>query len=115
MVANLYGFIAPTIALLIACIMGVAGEVEATTTFRDSLHFVRSHDARVGFTFGGLIISPEKAAKHEYGHVLQERQLGIFYVPIIGIGSLIGALVVSSTEEYLAIWSERWATELGRQ
>lgn len=55
-----------------------------------------------------------KTAKHEYGHTLQSRKLGWFYLFIIGIPSGIWALIHKpSMGSYYNFYTEFWADELG--
>lgn len=55
--------------------------------------------------------------KHEYGHTLQSRYLGIFYLFVIGLPSLIWAgcfdkYRVKKGISYYSFYTERWADEL---
>ena len=65
----------------------------------------------MGFQIGGLIISPDKDIKHEYGHYEQEKKLGILYLPIVGTCSLLGNTLFRKS--YGEIWTEKWADDLG--
>lgn len=58
---------------------------------------------------------------HEYGHTVQSIILGPFYLPVIGLPSLIRANVApfsrnwkSGKTDYYAFYTERWANRLGK-
>lgn len=58
--------------------------------------------------------------KHEYGHTIQSRILGIFYIPIIAIPSLLWAVfhtfatkVLGLRINYFWFYTEKWANKLG--
>lgn len=72
-----------------------------------------------GVSLGGYIILPETSVslntvRHEYGHSLQSRYLGWFYLLVIGLPSLIGNLLRRKFkfDYYKQPW-EKWADELG--
>ena len=52
---------------------------------------------------------------HEYGHCRQSRLLGPFYLPLIGLPSLLWALWWHPGRPvgYYAFFTERWADRLG--
>lgn len=52
--------------------------------------------------------------KHEYGHSVQSKYLGWFYLIVIGIPSLLWAAIhKSSMGSYYAFYTEAWADKLG--
>lgn len=52
--------------------------------------------------------------KHEYGHTIQSKWLGWFYLFVIGIPSLLWALIHKpSMGSYYNFYTERWADRLG--
>lgn len=65
-------------------------------------------------------------AKHEFGHVIQSRILGWFYIPIILIPSLLWYIFVTSvpdvynvsekesTRMYYLFYTEKWANRIMR-
>lgn len=59
----------------------------------------------------------ERYVRHEYGHTVQSRILGPFYLPVVGIPSLALKLVSTVNEDvkdsYFSYWPESWADELG--
>lgn len=50
--------------------------------------------------------------KHEYGHSVQSKWLGPFYLFVIGIPSLLHAWI-GFTENYYDFYTEKWADKLG--
>ncbi len=70
------------------------------------------------FSLGPFIFGPmsftadEKSAffMHEFGHSLQSRLLGPFYLPIIGLPSLLSAALFP--KEHNERWFEVWANRL---
>ena len=55
-----------------------------------------------------------KTVKHEYGHSIQSKYLGWFYLFVIGIPSGIWALVHKpSMGSYYTFYTEFWADDLG--
>ena len=53
-------------------------------------------------------------AKHEYGHSIQSKYLGWFYLFVIGIPSLLWALIHKpSMGSYYNFYTEKWADRLG--
>lgn len=56
--------------------------------------------------------------KHEYGHTIQSKKLLIFYLPIIGIPSLIWnrgfkGYRLRNRKSYYSFYTESWANKLG--
>ena len=56
--------------------------------------------------------------KHEYGHTIQSKYLGWFYVLIIGIPSIIwawlyGPVIKKEGKKYYTFYTEKWADKLG--
>lgn len=55
---------------------------------------------------------------HESGHCLQSMLLGWFYLPIIGLSSIIWAswhILTKSKRDYNSFWTERWADSLAHK
>lgn len=58
-------------------------------------------------------------AKHEaIGHGTQSRYLGPFYLPIVGLQSIVwawlyGTVIPYSKNGYYRFWTEKWADKLG--
>lgn len=105
-----------TVALIFAAILGVSGLVEDVQFHDGAMVVVPNTSQRWGLALGGIAFHTEAndpfygpyAIAHERGHLKQEQLLGIFYLPIIGIPSVIARL----TRTYM--WPETWADELGR-
>ena len=57
----------------------------------------------------------EKMVRHEYGHCIQSRLLGPFYLIVIGFPSLLWALWWNPgrSVSYYSFYTERWADRLG--
>ena len=52
--------------------------------------------------------------RHEWGHTRQSLYLGWFYLPVIGIPSLIWAAIWKKDYgPYYNFWTEKWADRLG--
>lgn len=52
--------------------------------------------------------------KHEWGHTRQSLYLGPLYLFVIGLPSIIWAVIYNGTEEgYYKFYTERWADKLG--
>lgn len=70
-----------------------------------------------GLTLGEFIFTNgPKHVKHENGHVKQSRILGPFYLPFIGLNSLLHAALHNCKahgKEYDHFWTEKWADRLG--
>ena len=58
---------------------------------------VKSKKMKGGITLGKyIIISNVGSLNHEYGHTIQSKILGPLYLPVIGVRSLIHAILHSS-------------------
>lgn len=71
-----------------------------------------------GISLGRYIIinqwSTEKTVKHEYGHTLQSKKLGWFYLLLVGLPSILhAALCPCKRHSYYDVYPERWADKLG--
>lgn len=76
-----------------------------------------------GITLGEYIIlnsTRENDIHHEFGHVLQSRILGPFYLIVIGLPSIIHAWINGSIgccekheDGYYHFYTEKWADKLG--
>lgn len=83
---------------------------------------VYSKRMRGGVSLGVVIImgmryfdDTDTDEKHEYGHTLQSRYLGWFYLLVIGIPSLLWAAFYRGELRgyYTKFYTERWADKLG--
>lgn len=107
------------LSVILICILSLLGAVEYGGEYRGQTYFVTSSLDR-SWQLGGLIVvTREESLAHEQGHFLQERQLGQYYLPIAGLGSLLASIqsIYRSrrglTNLYYAFPTERWADELG--
>ena len=116
----MYQTVSSVAALLLACILQVAGVVEYEGTHR-GLAVFQYQELEVGaFQFGGYIYTfttLERTLDHEYGHYIQEQNLGPWYL-IIGLLSWGNGIRRAVDDEftrrdYLDSPTEAWATVLG--
>lgn len=86
--------------------------------------FVTRWPFQRGLSLGYFIFLPQESdrwlLRHEYGHSLQSLALGPFYLPVIGLPSLIWAGLpvlerrrVRRSTSYYAFYTERWADRWG--
>lgn len=82
----------------------------------------RSTKMRGGISLGKYIIvsqwSDKMTIMHEYGHCRQSKMLGWFYLLVIGLPSIIwavlyGPIVKPSPNGYYKFFTEKWADKLG--
>lgn len=78
----------------------------------------RSTKMSGGISLGRYIIinqwSSEKTVKHEYGHTLQSKKLGWFYLLLVGLPSILhAALCPCKRHSYYDVYPEKWADKLG--
>ncbi len=59
---------------------------------------------------------------HEYGHTIQSLMLGVLYLPIIGVPSMIWCMTpyfqrkrIRKNISYYSFYPERWADRLGKK
>ena len=84
---------------------------------------VYAWDINGGMSLGKYIFVPKKGVdmdlvKHEYGHTIQSKYLGWFYLLVIGLPSLIWAWCFEeyrrkTNTSYYWFYTERWANKLG--
>ena len=85
----------------------------------ETIHVVTAQNMYGGISLGNFVYCRppvyEKMIRHEYGHCLQSRILGPFYLIVIGIPSLLWALRwhPGRRRNYYAFYTERWADRLG--
>ena len=103
-----------TISLIGFCILGVTGTVTGVSDYNGVIVF---ETEQAGMSIGGFILSPPEKLSHEYGHIVQQRELGVMYLPVIAIPSIINTLLaqngVISVNDYRTSYTELWANELG--
>lgn len=72
-----------------------------------------------GVSLGNYVFISERSKviepvyDHEFGHCIQSRILGPFYLPIVGLCSGIHCLLYDGVGNYYDFWTERWANKLG--
>lgn len=108
MIDSVVVFAQSTIALIFACILGVSG-LTTGVSFTDTAMVVE-HRQPFGVAFGGIAFGNAYNRDHEIGHLKQEDLLGALYLPIVGIPSLISAIV--DPANHRTMWFERWANDI---
>jgi hypothetical protein len=111
-------FAKTTLALLVFTWMGTAGLVDDIEVREKG---VLAHAPLLpSFAAGDVAFYGNRGrdnADHEYGHLIHEDELGILYLPIAGLTSLIGngfvAMGKINAEGYFNLWAERKADEYG--
>ena len=84
-----------------------------------TIRFVSAANMHGGISLGNFVYCRPPVYKnmmlHEYGHCLQSRILGPFYLPVIGLPSLLWALWWHPGRRwsYYTFYTERWADRLG--
>ena len=84
-----------------------------------SIRFVGADNMHGGISLGNFVYFRPPLYKnmllHEYGHCLQSRLLGPFYLIVIGLPSLLWALWwhPGRRVDYYSFYTERWADRLG--
>jgi hypothetical protein len=85
----------------------------------DDVHVVTASNMYGGISLGNFVYcrAPvyDRMVRHEYGHCLQSRILGPFYLLVIGLPSLLWALwwTPGRSVGYYSFYTERWADRLG--
>jgi hypothetical protein len=92
----------------VLCIAGVALPRGADRGF-----FVFESTTEIQYQLGGFVVTSRESLDHEIGHGMQERTIGPYYLPLVGVTSIFGNVFCESKEEYHGLWSEAWADELG--
>jgi len=67
-----------------------------------------------GYIFTDRYFTDTKTLRHEIGHIRQSKMLGWFYLPLIGLPSVIGNVLhrYMKFDYYKLLW-EAWADKLG--
>lgn len=102
-------------------------KAESYTTYKDTN--VYSWKLKGGVSLGKHIFVPfknedpesysvQQFIKHEYGHTVQSKYLGWFYLLVIGIPSIVWAGCFKgyrkkTGKNYYSFYTEKWADELG--
>lgn len=120
--ANMLQYVVPFLVTVILAVAGVA-EIEPY----EDVWVVRTNEPLIagwwlGLTYGGFIfVSSEDVVsgttyestqlQHEYGHILQQRILSVWYLPLVAIPSFVSA-IVNDNEDHKTYWVEVWANQL---
>jgi hypothetical protein len=114
MIDSIWRMAATTVSLLGFCILGVTGIADDVILFNGTIVAVSADTESLAI--GGLIFAEstdENMLRHEYGHILQAQQLGLFYVPFVAAPSAINRVLRMVKTEHRIPYCERWADELG--
>lgn len=70
------------------------------------------------FIFADDVYFKSEMIKHEYGHTIQSKKLLVFYLPVIGLPSLIWNRLfkgyrIRNKKSYYSFYTESWANRLG--
>lgn len=68
--------------------------------------------------YSSTFTTPRSVMRHEKGHCIQSMFLGWFYLPIIGLSSILWAswhTLTNSKRDYNSFWTERWAEKLAEK
>ena len=86
--------------------------------YRDA-RILRTEKMRGGISLGRYIIVDKRMSdplidQHEWGHTRQSKLLGPFYLPVVGIPSLLWALWWTPRRKcsYVSFSTERWADRM---
>lgn len=106
------------IALIYLSYLIVENQIPAITKYKGIKVYTKYSSGSV--TLGNYIfISPratENTIKHEYGHTRQSLYLGPLYLIIIGIPSILWAMIhktIAPDKLYNWFYTEAWADKLG--
>lgn len=104
---------------LIGYIIVKIAKTEYRSTYRDASVYTWNLN---GLSLGKYIFVPgnvnEDYIKHEYGHTIQSKYLGWFYLLVIGIPSILWASCGEAYRKkhnisYYEFYTEKWADRLG--
>jgi hypothetical protein len=111
-------FLKSTLSLLGFVGLGAAGLIDGVEVTDRG---IMAESSRIpSFALGNIAYHGYKgndARDHEFGHLVHEDELGIMYLPMAGLSSLIGNIQGLrgkwGPEEYYGMWTERKANEYG--
>lgn len=104
---------------LVGCILVKMINAKRYCDYKDAT--VYSWGMNAGLSLGKYIFIPynqSQLIKHEYGHTIQSKYLGWFYLLIIGLPSIIWAGCFKEYRKkhnisYYSFYTEKWADKLG--
>lgn len=111
--------------LIIFTVYYLKGKIVKDRYYKGVTVIILSKSAVIpGVSFGEIVFVREDvekydkwAVRHEYGHCLQSRWLGVSYLLVVGAISLFYNILSMHDEEfrkaYYQRWPETWADELG--
>jgi hypothetical protein len=107
---------------LVGLIIGVFYKTKTTVAYKDKTVRV-CNGFPGGISLGNTIIvnkypntkSTWNTVKHEYGHSIQSKWLGPFYLFVVGIPSILWAAWWNPNRgvSYYSFYTEKWADKLG--
>jgi hypothetical protein len=113
----------PQLLLSLALLAAVKKKIFKTLNYRDTnIYFVNGFPGGISLSY--IIILNARytdypdVIKHEYGHSRQSLMLGWFYLPVVGLPSLIRSIIWNikklPEKDYYNKFPENWANKLGR-
>jgi len=87
----------------------------------NNINYIYFDNISGSFTLGNYVFMCKQQyidkiiRKHEYGHTIQSKILGPFYLIVIAIPSLIHAwihIITKSNKSYYNFYTEKWANKL---
>lgn len=112
----------PQFLLSLAFLAAVKKNIIKTLKYRDTLvYFVSGFPGGISLSFiiflNTRYIDYPGVIKHEYGHSRQSLMLGWFYLPVVGLPSLIRSIIWNikklPEKNYYNKFPENWANRLG--
>lgn len=102
------------IGLLILLFYKILGRILDSGSYEDAWTYVINHLGGSGLSLGYYIFlsklhTETDVVKHEYGHVMQSKILGPFYLFVIAIPSGLSTLFnfKDSSEFYTEVWADK--------
>ena len=105
---------------IVGCIVKRIFNAQYKLTYKSAKVYVWNR--KDGISLGEYIFVPsfadEDYIKHEYGHTVQSHYLGVLYLLVIGLPSIVWAGCFKSYRKkhgisYYSFYTERWANTLG--
>jgi hypothetical protein len=113
----------PQLLLSLVLFAVLKKRISKTWGYRDTMvYFVRGFPGGISLSYiiflNAIYIDYPDVVKHEYGHSRQSLILGWFYLPIVGLPSLIRSVIWNikklPEKNYYDKFPENWANKLGR-
>ena len=107
------------LGLIVGCFLKGKQRLPDYPGIPSAIHIVGARNMWGGISLGNFVyLRPpayDKMVRHEYGHCIQSRLLGPFYLIVIGLPSLLWALWwhPGRSVSYYTFYTERWADRLG--